>query len=101
MPRPPKLHKKKIGKSNYWYTEAGGETYFGNVTDVGYDNARRLFSAHIQSLVEEEPGSKSKRLTADELIDLFLDSATDQSRGFCLPSWVKVVTSPFANPSTP
>jgi hypothetical protein len=73
MPRQPKLRKKKIGKSTYWYTEAGEPTYFGNVQEVPYEDARRLFSAHIKSLVEEEPGSKRKALTAGELIDLFLE----------------------------
>jgi integrase len=40
---------------------------------VSYDEARRLFAAHISSLVEQEQGSKRKALTAGELIDLFLD----------------------------
>jgi hypothetical protein len=34
MPRQPKLRKKKVGKSVYWFTKAGGDTYFGNVADV-------------------------------------------------------------------
>lgn len=73
MPRQPKLRKKKVGQSAYWYTQAGGETYFGNVQDVSYDEARKLFSAHIKSLVEGEGGSKRKTLTAGELVELFLE----------------------------
>jgi hypothetical protein len=73
MPAKPKLRKKKVGKSVYWFTKAGGETYFGNVVDVSCDEARRLFATHINSLVDEELGSKSKPCTAGELIDLFLD----------------------------
>lgn len=73
MPAKPKLRKKKVGKSLYWFTKAGGETYFGNVQDVSYDEARRLFATHIRNLAEEGAASKSKTLTAGELIDLFLD----------------------------
>lgn len=74
MPRLPKLRKKKIRGSTYYFTEAGGSpTYFGNVQEVSYEDARKLFSAHVQSLVEQEPASKSKTLTAGELIDLFLE----------------------------
>jgi integrase len=72
--RQPKLRKKKIRGSTCCYTEAGGTaTYFGNVQEVSYEDARKLFSAHIQSLVNEEPTSKSKTLTAGELIELFLE----------------------------
>jgi integrase len=74
MPRKPTLRKKKIGKSVYWFTKAGGETYFGNVQDVTFSDAKKLFAAHIRNLAENEENSKGKgTLTAGELIDLFLD----------------------------
>jgi hypothetical protein len=66
MLRQPKLRKKNVGKSVYRHTQAGGETYFRNVQDVSYDQVRRLFSAHIKSLVDQEAGSKRKTLTAGE-----------------------------------
>jgi hypothetical protein len=34
MPRKPTLRRKKVGKSVYWFTKAGGETYFGNVANL-------------------------------------------------------------------
>ncbi len=67
MPRKPTLRKKKVGKSVYWFTKAGGETYFGNVQDVTSDEARRLFAAHMKSVVEEDHSSKRKELSAGEL----------------------------------
>src|SRR5262245_34490366 len=72
MPAKPKLRKKTVGKSVYWFTKAGGEKYFGNVKDVPYEEARRLFAAHLNSLAEDGQASKNKALTAGELIDLFL-----------------------------
>src|SRR2546430_169150 len=43
MPRQSKLRKKKVGKTTYWYTETGGETYFGNVDSVPYSEAKNQF----------------------------------------------------------
>ena len=73
MPRQPKLHKKKIGKSVYWFTKAGGDTYFGNVSDVPYSEAKRLFNQHLQSVMDAWEHNKSRDLSAGELMDLFLD----------------------------
>jgi integrase len=73
MPRQPKLRKKKVGKTTYWFTKAGGDTYFGNVDAVSYTDARNLFNGHIQSLSDAETDSKQKTLTAGQLMDLFLD----------------------------
>jgi integrase len=74
MPRQAKLRKKKVGKSVYWFTKAGGDTYFGSVTDVPYKEARRLFSDHVKNLAGEDGTSKGRHgLTAGELMDLFLD----------------------------
>ncbi len=73
LPRKPTPRRKQVGKSVYWFTKAGGETYFGNVEDVPDDEARRLFAGHIKTLAEDGAGSKRKALTAGELIDLFLD----------------------------
>jgi hypothetical protein len=41
MARQPKLRKKKVGKSIYWFTKAGGDTYFGNIEDVTHLDARK------------------------------------------------------------
>jgi site-specific recombinase XerD len=74
MPRKPTLRRKKVGRSEYWFTKAGGnDTYFGNVKEVPYEEARRQFAAHIRNLAEEGAASKSGVLTAGELIELFLD----------------------------
>jgi hypothetical protein len=73
MARQPKLRKKKIGRSVYWFTKAGGDTYFGNTLEVPYSEAKKQFSQHLQSLVEEHQGNKVKQLTAGDLMDLFLD----------------------------
>ncbi|MBM4071413.1 MAG: hypothetical protein FJ271_21120 [Planctomycetes bacterium] len=73
MPRQPKLRKKKIGQTSYWYTEAGGATYFGNVDAVPFSEARNLFNDHVKSLSEGTRDSKTKVRTAGDLMDLFLD----------------------------
>ncbi len=73
MPRQPKLRKKKIGKSVYWFTKAGGETYFGNVDEVPFKEARKLFSDHVKSLFESERASKGTTLTAGDLMDFFVE----------------------------
>ena len=71
MPRVPKLRKKKIGKTTYWYTEAGVSTYFGNVEEMPYSEARKLFSDHVKSLAE---GSKYRNvLSVAELVEKFLE----------------------------
>src|SRR4051812_13847631 len=76
VPRSPKLRKTKIGKSSYWNIEPRTTpTSLGHIQDVSSDNANRQFSAHIKSLAEEEAGSKSKRPTAGEVLQLFLDGA--------------------------
>ena len=43
MARQAKLRKKTVGKSVYWFTKAGGDTYFGTVEDVG----RLLFGDYL------------------------------------------------------
>lgn len=73
MARPPKLRKKKGGKSVYWFTKAGGDIYLGNVEDVPYPEARKHFNEHLQSIVEAAQNGKRTGLTAGELMDLFLD----------------------------
>ncbi len=71
MPRQPKLRKKKIGRSTYWFTEAGGAaTYFGNLDEVSYDDARQAFSKHIGTLGEEAKDRKRTVLSAGELMDI-------------------------------
>ncbi len=60
MPRKPALRRKKVGKSEYWFTKAGGDTYFGNVEDVPYADARRLFPQHIVSLADAARDGKRK-----------------------------------------
>jgi len=73
MPRQPKLRKKQVGQATYWYTEAGGATYFGNVEAVPLVEARNLFNDHIKSLSDGLKDSKAKGRSAGELMDLFLD----------------------------
>src|SRR5947199_10812616 len=73
MPREAKLRKKKIGKIAYWFTKAGGDTYFGRVDAVPYKEARNLFRDHVGSLSEGQNNAKGRGLTAGELMDVFLD----------------------------
>jgi integrase len=70
MPRHPKLRKKTVGASTYWFTKAGGDTYLGNVGRVKYGDAVRRFREHLLGLdrLNGRPG-----LTAGDLIELFLD----------------------------
>ncbi len=70
MARQAKLRKKQVGTTVYWFTKAGGGTYFGNVKDVSYKEARKLFSAHVQSLSEDK--KDSKWLAAGTLLETFL-----------------------------
>jgi integrase len=72
MPRQPKLRKKKTGTATYWFTRAGGDTYFGNVATVSFTEARSLFNDHIKSLSENQEDSKRKGLTVSDLVELFL-----------------------------
>jgi integrase len=72
MPRQPKLRKKKTGTATYWFTGAGGDTYFGNVEAVSFTEARSLFNDHVKSLSESQQDSKRKGLTASDLVELFL-----------------------------
>ena len=73
MARLPKLRRKKVGKSVYWFTKAGGDTYFGNVADVPHAVAQRLFRQHIANLTDATQDGKRMALTAGALMDLFLD----------------------------
>jgi hypothetical protein len=41
MPRQPKLRKKKIGSTTYWFTKAGGDVDLGNVEQVSDADALR------------------------------------------------------------
>ena len=50
MARQPKPRKKEVGKSVYWFTKAGGETYFGNVEEVPHTEAQRLLRQHLHNL---------------------------------------------------
>lgn len=72
MARHPKLRKKTVGKFVYWFTKAGGPTYFGNVEDVPFNEARKFFTAHVQSLSEDKKGSKDQGQSADNLLEIFL-----------------------------
>ena len=73
MPRQPKLRKKRVGQTIYWYTEAGGATYFGNVDATPFLEARNLFNDHVKSLAERAKDCKERGRTAGQLMDLFLD----------------------------
>jgi hypothetical protein len=52
----------------YWFTKAGGDTYFGNVEEVHYADARRLFRQHITSLADAPQDGKRKVMTAGEMM---------------------------------
>ena len=73
MPRQPRLRKKRVGNATYWYTEAGGPTYFGAVDVVPFSEAKNRFSSHLRSLSEAPSDSKVKGRSAGQLMDLFLD----------------------------
>ena len=89
MPRQPKLRKKKVGKSVYWYTQSGGENYFGNVTEVSHSEAQKLFVSHLKSVLNEN--RRRNVLTVAELMEHFLewieahrsDRTYDQRRRDC------------------
>jgi hypothetical protein len=65
--------KKKVRGFTYWFTKAGGDTYFGNVHDVPRSEAKNRFNDHVKILAENETASHSKGLTAGDLIVQFLD----------------------------
>lgn len=72
MPRPPKLHKKRVGKSTYWFTAAGGHpVYLGNVNDVSYDEAKKGFADIVGSLAAGTRVNNS--LTCQALMEFFLE----------------------------
>jgi hypothetical protein len=73
MPRQPKLRKKKVGMSIYWFTKAGGDTYFGSVKEVKHRDARKLFADHLLKIQTQETACKSQGLSAGELMEVFLD----------------------------
>lgn len=73
MARQAKLRKKTVGKSTYWYTKAGGDTYFGNVLEVTYKDAKKMFADHLRTVQDDAGGGKKGAMTAGELMDLFLD----------------------------
>jgi integrase len=71
--RKPELRKKTVGKSVYWFTKVGGDTYFGNVQKVPHKEAQKLFANHLLRIRTEETANKRNGLSAGELMDLFLD----------------------------
>lgn len=73
MPRQPQLRKKTVGGSVYWFTKAGGETYFGRVDEVSHKNAKKLFADHLVKVRTDEGDRKRGGLTAGELMDTYLD----------------------------
>ena len=62
--------KNRVSKSVYWFTKAGGDAYLGNVEDVPFSEAKKLFMAHQKSVSDNEASIKSKGLTAGGLIEL-------------------------------
>lgn len=73
MPRQLKLHEKRVDKSVYWFTKAGGDTYLGNVDVVPYHEAKELFTRHLQSLEGGKECRKGRgKLTGGALMDTFL-----------------------------
>lgn len=96
MARHATLRKKKVGKSVYWFTKAGGETYFGNVQAVPYKDAKQLFLTHVQSLSDLQGARKTtKGFTAGELMDAFLDWVK-KNRSFQTYTTRRIYCSRFA-----
>jgi hypothetical protein len=58
VPRRPKLRKKTAGKAIYWFTRAGGATYFGNVDEVPYKATRKAFHEHSGTLAGDDKARK-------------------------------------------
>ena len=73
MARQPKLRKKTVGGSVYWFTKTGGDTYFGRVDEVSRKAANIAFAAHLNRVRSEETDSKRVGLTVGDLIDHFLE----------------------------
>ena len=71
MPRQTKLRKRKVGKTTYWYTDTGGETYFSNVDSMRYTGAKNQFNQHVVNVTDAQKNSKTHELTAGEMTDLF------------------------------
>jgi len=72
MPQRPKLRKKRVGKSTYWYTTAGGQpVYFGNVNDVSHESARGEFASHLKSLSDGQ--QRRNGFTCLQLMEHFLE----------------------------
>ena len=46
---------------------------FGNIEEVPYLEAKKLFAAHAQSLLEEKKDNKLNGFTAGDILDLFLE----------------------------
>jgi SAM-dependent methyltransferase len=56
----PKLRKKKVGKSVYRFTKAGGETYFGNVSAVPYSEAKNCSATMLRIEFRARPATRAK-----------------------------------------
>jgi len=46
--------KRRWEASVYWFTKAGGDTYFGSVDAVPYSEAKKLFNDHVKILGEND-----------------------------------------------
>jgi integrase len=73
VPRQPKIRKKTVGKTTYWFTKAGGDTYFGNVEVVTYQAARKAFREHLGTLAADGKARKQEALLAGALMEHFLE----------------------------
>jgi hypothetical protein len=73
MARQPTLRKNAVNDRVYWFTKAGGDTYFGRVVEMTARDAKKAFAAHLSKLLEDTATSKGTVLTAGELMGLFLD----------------------------
>jgi integrase len=92
MPRAPKLRKKTVGNCVYWYTKAGGDTYFGHVDELTHKQANKLFADHLVKIRDEDSANKRERISAGELLDRFVDwirthrsvPSADMRKRYCL-----------------
>jgi integrase len=73
VPRHPVLRKKTVNNSTYWFTKAGGDTYFGNIEEMSPEDAQIAFANHLVTIRTEGPASKQRNPTVADLIDLFLE----------------------------
>ena len=72
MARQPELRKKIVRGWTYWFTKAGGDTYFGRADEITHQEAKKRFADHLVRIQAENTSSK-RGISAGALMDEFLD----------------------------